>query len=116
MKRLFCYIGFLFSYIFTLKYYYVFKGIHKYIYAGFFKRYFASFGNDSVINPSFLMLIGPRKIHVGSNVFIGANAIILYDVTIGDNVIIAAGAVVTKDVPALCIVAGVPATIVKHIE
>lgn len=72
MKRLFCYIGFLFSYIFTLKYYYVFKGIHKYIYTGFLKRYFASFGNDSVINPSFLMLIGPRKIHIGSNVYIGS--------------------------------------------
>lgn len=49
------------------------------------------------------------EIHIGSNVFIGANALILYDVNIGDNVIVAAGAVVTKDVPSNTIVGGVPA-------
>ena len=49
------------------------------------------------------------EIHVGSNVFIGANAIILYDVTIGDNVIVAAGAVVTNDIPSGTIYGGVPA-------
>ena len=49
------------------------------------------------------------EIHVGSNVFIGANAIILYDATIGDNVIVAAGAVVTNDIPSGTIYGGVPA-------
>lgn len=38
-------------------------------------------------------------IEVGSNVFIGADSIILPDVKIGDNSIIGAGAVVTKDLP-----------------
>ena len=38
-------------------------------------------------------------IEIGNNVFIGADAKILYDVKVGDNVIIAAGALVNKDVP-----------------
>ena len=37
-------------------------------------------------------------------------------VEVGDNVIIAANAVVLKDVPANCVVAGVPAKVVKHIN
>lgn len=54
------------------------------------------------------------EIRIGNNVFIGANALILYDVNIGDNVIIAAGAVVTKDVPCNTIVGGVPAKPIGH--
>lgn len=38
-------------------------------------------------------------IEIGNNVFIGADAKILYNVKVGDNVIIAAGALVNKDVP-----------------
>lgn len=49
------------------------------------------------------------KIEIGNNVFIGAKATILYDVTIGDNVIIAAGALVNRDVPSGSIYGGVPA-------
>ena len=49
------------------------------------------------------------KIVVGSNVFIGLNAIILPGVYIGDWSIVAAGAVVTKNVLPGTIVAGVPA-------
>ncbi len=51
-------------------------------------------------------------IDIGDNVFIGADAKILYDVKIGDNVIIAAGAVVTKDVPSNSVVGGVPARVI----
>lgn len=46
---------------------------------------------------------------VGSDVWIGANAIILPGVTIGNGAVIGAGSVVTKDVPSYFIVAGVPA-------
>jgi acetyltransferase-like isoleucine patch superfamily enzyme len=53
-------------------------------------------------------------VHIGQNVWIGMNATILKGVNIGDGAIVAAGAVVTRDVPARCLVAGVPAKIVKR--
>lgn len=56
------------------------------------------------------------KIEIGNNVYIGADAIIHYDVTIGDNCIVAAGAIVTKDVPAGSVVAGVPARVIGTYE
>ena len=46
---------------------------------------------------------------VGNDVWIGAGAHILRNVSIGDGAVIAAGAVVTKDVEPYSIVAGVPA-------
>lgn len=55
-----------------------------------------------------------KPIVIGNKVWIGTNAIILKGVTIGDGAIVAAGAVVTHDVPAHCIVAGVPAKVVKE--
>lgn len=58
----------------------------------------------------------PAPIHIGNNVWIGANATVLPGVTIGDDAVIAAGAVVTKDVPARCVAGGVPAKLIKEIE
>uniref|UniRef100_UPI002682E846 DapH/DapD/GlmU-related protein n=1 Tax=Enterocloster aldenensis TaxID=358742 RepID=UPI002682E846 len=55
-------------------------------------------------------------IHIGKNVWIGANATVLASVTIGDNAIIAAGAVVTKNVPENVVAGGVPAKIIRRIE
>ena len=57
----------------------------------------------------------PAPIVLGKRVWIGSNSTITKGVTIGDNSIVAAGAVVTKDVPANCIVGGVPARIIKKI-
>lgn len=59
--------------------------------------------------------IETKPIHIGDNVWIGMNAIVLKGVTIGNNSIVAAGSVVTKDVPPNTIVAGNPARIVKEI-
>ena len=52
---------------------------------------------------------------IGDDVWIGANAVILPGVTIGSHVVVAAGAVVTKDVPANCVVGGVPAKVLRTI-
>jgi acetyltransferase-like isoleucine patch superfamily enzyme len=51
---------------------------------------------------------------IGNNVWIGLNATVLKGVTIGDGAVVAAGAVVTRSVPPKCLVAGVPARIVKE--
>ncbi len=54
-----------------------------------------------------------RPIIIGNNVWIGGSVTILSGVTIGNNVVIGAGAVVTKDVPDNCVIAGVPAKVIK---
>jgi serine O-acetyltransferase len=51
---------------------------------------------------------------IGDFVYIGAGVRILGDITIGNNVIIGANSVVVKDIPDGCIVAGVPAKIIKE--
>ncbi|MDM1276172.1 serine O-acetyltransferase [Acinetobacter indicus] len=53
---------------------------------------------------------------IGNNVYISAGARILGGITIGNNVIIGANAVVIKDVPDNCVVAGVPARIIKTVD
>lgn len=59
--------------------------------------------------------IGGGDIKISDNVWIGMESLILGGVSIGENSVIAARSVVTKDVPANCMVAGVPAKIVKKI-
>ncbi len=58
--------------------------------------------------------VGTAPIVIGNHVWIGTRAMILKGVTIGDGAVVAAGAVVTKDVPPNCVVAGVPARVVKE--
>ncbi len=59
-----------------------------------------------------------KKIEIGNDVWIGANAIIINskkdNIRIGDGAIIAAGAVVTGDIPPYAIAAGVPAKVVRY--
>lgn len=54
-------------------------------------------------------------IHIGKNVWIGSNAVILPGVTIGDNSIIGAGSVVTRDIPANVIAVGNPCRVARTI-
>lgn len=49
------------------------------------------------------------RVQIGNQVFVGADTIIMPNVTIGDQVIIGAGSVVTKNVPAGKVYAGNPA-------
>lgn len=55
------------------------------------------------------------NIKIGSNVFVGAGAIILPGVKIGNNVIVGAGTVVTKDIPDDSLVVGNPARVIKSV-
>lgn len=57
-----------------------------------------------------------RPIVIEDKVWIGINTTILPGVKIGYGAIIGAGSVVTRDVPAMSIVAGNPARIIKQIE
>lgn len=50
---------------------------------------------------------------IGNHVDIGANSVIIGDISIGDYSVIAAGSVVINDVPPNVIVAGNPARVVK---
>lgn len=56
-----------------------------------------------------------EPITVGDDVWIGGNCVITGGVTIGSNVVVGAGAVVTHDIPDNCVVAGVPARVIKHL-
>ncbi|WP_315853885.1 acyltransferase [Crateriforma spongiae] len=55
-----------------------------------------------------------RPVDIGVAVWIGINVIVLPGVKIGDGAIVGAGSVVAGDVPALAIVVGNPAKVVKY--
>jgi len=57
-----------------------------------------------------------RPTHIGDNVFVGANAMILQDCHIGDGAVIGANSVVTRDVAPLTVVSGIPAKPVRTLE
>lgn len=59
---------------------------------------------------------GGRKapITIGSDVWIGAHAVILQGVSIGDGAVVAANATVTHDVPPHAVVGGTPARIIAE--
>jgi acetyltransferase-like isoleucine patch superfamily enzyme len=59
--------------------------------------------------------IRTAAVRICEDAWIGANATILKGVTIGERSIVAACAVVTSDVPPDCIVAGIPARIVRRL-
>ena len=76
----------------------------------------ARLGRNCLISPC--VTIGGRSriydvLVIGDNVFIGGGAKVLGNVKIGNNVVIGANAVVIYDVPDNCIVAGMPAKIIK---
>jgi acetyltransferase-like isoleucine patch superfamily enzyme len=57
-----------------------------------------------------------EPISVQRNVWIGTAATVLPGVTIGTDSVVTAGAVVTHDVPPATLVAGVPATAIRHLS
>jgi virginiamycin A acetyltransferase len=52
-------------------------------------------------------------LHVGHDVWLGCNAVVLSGLTVGHGAAVAAGAIVVHDVPDYAVVAGVPARVVR---
>lgn len=69
--------------------------------------------NHSIKDVGDIVSAESAPIVIGNHVWIGMNVIVLKGVTIGEGAIVAAGSVVNKDVPPHCMVAGVPAKVVK---
>lgn len=72
---------------------------------------------NSVLNESFVQedkFNDYKRIEVGSDVWIGADALLIDGVKVGHGAIVGAKSVVTKDVPPYGIVAGIPAKIIKY--
>ncbi len=69
------------------------------------------------IDPELRRRVGQFNVpvHIGNNVWIGANSVILPGVRIGDNSVIGAGSVVTKDIPANVVAVGNPCRVLREI-
>lgn len=77
----------------------------------------AEIGENCIIAQQ--VTIGGRSGHenpprIGSRVYLATGAKILGDIVIGDESVIGANSVVINNVPAKCVVAGVPAKIIKE--
>jgi acetyltransferase-like isoleucine patch superfamily enzyme len=59
-------------------------------------------------------IVESRSVSIGSDVWIGARAMIMDGVTIGDGAVIGAGAVVTRDIEPYSIAAGIPAKVLRR--
>lgn len=55
------------------------------------------------------------SVHIGDNVWIGANSVVLPGVTIGENSVIGAGSIVTKDIPSNVVAVGNPCRVLREI-
>jgi serine O-acetyltransferase len=94
------------------------KGFHI-VHPGFLRvDSFVHLGENNTVLP--MVLFGKKKpdlkdfkIITGANCYFGTGVTVLGPVRIGKNVTVGAGAVITKDVPDSCVVAGVPARIIR---
>lgn len=86
--------------------------------------YHIEIGNDVLIGPHVIFrdndgheLCGGKtvgSILIKDHVWIGMRSVILKDVEIGEGAVVAAGSVVNKNVPPHCLVAGVPARVIRE--
>jgi acetyltransferase-like isoleucine patch superfamily enzyme len=68
---------------------------------------------ENIYKPMRLQTAPKKKVTIGNDCWIGANAILLPGVSIGDGAIVGAGAIVTHDVPERAVVGGNPARVIK---
>jgi len=61
-----------------------------------------------------LDVVSRGPVHIGHDVWIGTNTIVLSGVTIGTGAVIGAGSIVTKDIPPYAIAVGNPARVVRY--
>lgn len=74
--------------------------------------------NHGMLNipPTDRPLVSKGRVKIGDYVWVCDKVTILPGVTIGKNVIIGANSVVTTDIPDNCVVAGIPAKVVKRMD
>ena len=113
-------------------------GCHLYLEGAFYANFNLSVVDDGDIYIGDKTMIGPNvtlcttghpadpeyremaahyslPIHIGRNVWIGSNVVVLPGVTIGDNAVVGAGSVVTRDIPANSFAAGNPCRVIRAI-
>ena len=75
-------------------------------------------GTNHAIDPQDRIdgIVDCEPVHIGDNVWIGSNSVILSGVSIGENTVIGAGSVVTKDIPANVVAFGNPCRVQRKIE
>ena len=71
---------------------------------------------DINVSPAKQPLKVPGPVSIGDDTWIGERACILPNVTIGRHCVIGSAAVVTKSIPDYCVVAGIPARVVKRYD
>ncbi len=81
----------------------------------------SSMGNHCIVNSGVVLGnkgpgLNELKPIVGDNVNFCVGSKAIGEVHIGNNVLVAPNAVVTKDVPADCVIAGIPAIIIKTLK
>ncbi|WP_301800601.1 DapH/DapD/GlmU-related protein [Nocardioides sp. ChNu-153] len=76
----------------------------------------ASHGYQDPATPVGRQLGRHQPVRVGSGTWVGHHAILLPGTVLGRNVVVAAGSVVRGEVPDHCVVAGVPARVVRRLD
>lgn len=71
--------------------------------------------NHDLVNPD--IHVQPKDVSIGDHCWLGANVCVMPGVTLGPHTVVGANAVVTKSFPdGWCVLAGVPAKVIKTIE
>ena len=69
---------------------------------------------ENISIPASKQTIKSTPVSIGNQCFIGTHAVILPGVTLGKHVVVGANSVVTKSFPDNCVIAGIPAKIIKQ--